>query len=62
VCSPSAVASIASTVGNDTLLVCLGDTTASAARALGLHVDGVAARPTMRALVDAIEAAFGARV
>jgi uroporphyrinogen-III synthase len=49
-------------VSNDVLVVCLGETTAAAARTLGLRVDAVAARPTMAALVDAIEAALGARV
>lgn len=61
-CSPSAATSVAPAVSNDVLVVCLGETTAAAARTLGLRVDAVAARPTMAALVDAIEAALGARV
>jgi uroporphyrinogen-III synthase len=61
-CSPSAVSSVATAVSDETLTVCLGDTTTAAARSKGLRVAGVAIRPTMAALVDAIEAAVGARV
>jgi uroporphyrinogen-III synthase/uroporphyrinogen III methyltransferase/synthase len=61
-CSPSAVASVAASVDADTLVICLGETTAEAARSRGLRVHSVAARPTMSALVETIEAALGARV
>ncbi|MBV9578579.1 MAG: uroporphyrinogen-III synthase [Chloroflexi bacterium] len=62
VCSPSAVSTTASAVTGATRLVCLGHTTADAARAHGLRVDGVAARPTMAALVDTVESCAGVRV
>jgi uroporphyrinogen-III synthase len=61
-CSPSAVRSVAQAVGDDALVVCLGETTAAAARDAALRVAGVAPRPTMAALVDAIEAIAGAAV
>ncbi len=61
-CSPSAVSAVASAVPIETVVVCLGTTTAAAARARGLRVDGVADKPTMAALVLAIESASGARV
>jgi uroporphyrinogen-III synthase len=61
-CSPSAVSAVAAAVPIETVVVCLGTTTADAARAHGLRVDGVADKPTMAALVLAIESASGARV
>ena len=45
----------------DTLIACLGLATAATARDLGLRVDAVAAETTMRALVDALAAAFDRR-
>jgi uroporphyrinogen-III synthase len=61
-CSPSAASSVAASVSAATLVVCLGGTTASAARAYGLRVDRVADQPSMAALVLAIETALAARV
>jgi uroporphyrinogen-III synthase len=60
-CSPSAVASVAPAVSLE-LVVCLGETTAAAARDAGLRVDAVAAATSMAALVDAVRASLGARV
>ena len=59
VCSPSAVRSIAATLSGDIPLVCLGETTAAAARDLGLRVDAVAARTSMESLVEAVQTAVG---
>jgi uroporphyrinogen-III synthase/uroporphyrinogen III methyltransferase/synthase len=56
-CSPSAVTSLKDSVQSWTRVVCLGETTASAARAAGLRVDRVARTTTMAALVDAVDAA-----
>jgi uroporphyrinogen-III synthase len=61
-CSPSAITSVVADVPSDTLIVCLGQTTAAAARTHGLRVDAVAERSTMTALVEAVQAAVGARV
>jgi uroporphyrinogen-III synthase len=61
-CSPSAVRSIASALGAHGRVVCLGGTTAQAARELGLQVDGVAHETSMRSLVEAIGALAGAHV
>ncbi len=58
VCSPSAVRSLASAVGAESILVCLGETTAQAARLAGLRVDAVAQRTTMAALVEAVRVAL----
>jgi len=55
-CSPSAVISVASAVQPDTRVVCLGQTTASAATAAALRVDAVARSTSMAALVDAVRA------
>jgi uroporphyrinogen-III synthase len=60
-CSPSAAVSVASAVRAE-LVVCLGSTTADAARELGLRVDGVARQTSMAALADAIQALVGARI
>jgi uroporphyrinogen III methyltransferase/synthase len=61
-CSPSAVRSLAPGLSPEVLLVCLGDSTAAAARQLNLRVDAVAARTSMESLVDAVQTALGARV
>jgi uroporphyrinogen-III synthase len=61
-CSPSAVKSVFTAVPHEMLVACLGATTADAARAHGVRVDRVADRPTMPALVAAVESALGARV
>jgi uroporphyrinogen-III synthase len=58
-CSPSAVTSVARALPAETVVVCLGETTAAAARAAGLRVDRVALSTTMVALVNAVEAALG---
>jgi uroporphyrinogen-III synthase len=58
VCSPSAVRSLASAVDAGSILVCLGETTAEAARVAGLRIDAVAQRTTMAALVEAVRAAL----
>jgi uroporphyrinogen-III synthase len=60
--SPSAVASVVAALPPQVLVVCLGQTTADAARRAGARVDGVAAHTSMPALVQAIEALSGARV
>jgi uroporphyrinogen-III synthase len=56
-CSPSAVTSVVGAVQPGTRVVCLGGTTASAAAAAGMRVDGVARSTGMAALVDAVIAA-----
>jgi uroporphyrinogen-III synthase len=65
-CSPSAVASLMGALPPAELeglaIVCLGETTAAAARAAGLRVEAVAARTSMRALVDAVSAVVRTRV
>jgi uroporphyrinogen-III synthase len=53
-CSPSAVRAVAAVPLGSARIVCLGPTTASAARAAGVHVDGVAAETSMRSLVSAV--------
>jgi uroporphyrinogen III methyltransferase / synthase len=63
-CSPSAVKSVVSALRDASphvALVCLGETTAQAARDLGLRVDGVAKNTTMPGLVRAVEAVLLAR-
>jgi uroporphyrinogen-III synthase len=61
-CSPSAVASLLPALSEQQpVLVCLGETTADAARQAGLRVDGVADKTTMASLVGAVSAAFDAR-
>ena len=62
VCSPSAVRSIAATLSGDIPLVCLGETTAAAARDMDLRVDAIAARTSMESLVDAVQRAVGVHV
>jgi uroporphyrinogen-III synthase len=61
-CSPSVVNSLVDSIGitamQQSALICLGDTTADAARASGLRVDGVATRTSMPALVEAVRAAL----
>lgn len=54
VCSPSAVTSLAPAVTTERL-VCLGRTTAAAARAASLRVDAVAESTSMSALVTAVQ-------
>ena len=54
VCSPSAVRSVAPALSSKVLLVCLGETTASAARDMHLRVDAVAERTSMESLVEAV--------
>jgi uroporphyrinogen-III synthase len=61
-CSPSAVNAVAEAVSAATLVVCLGETTAEAARAHRLRVDSIADRPTMAALVAAIHTTVVAHV
>lgn len=61
-CSPSAVASVAQAVPPNVQVVCLGQTTADAARALGLRVNAVARQTSMASLVKAIESLMEARV
>lgn len=62
VCSPSALRSLAEALTPDVALVCLGETTAEAARELRLRVHAVAARTTMESLVDGVrEATFEVR-
>jgi uroporphyrinogen-III synthase len=60
VCSPSAVRSLAPAIDARPILVCLGETTAEAARLAGLRVDSVAQRTTMAALVEAVKVALAA--
>jgi uroporphyrinogen-III synthase len=64
-CSPSAINSLLAGVGRETLLttklICLGETTAEAARQVGLRVDGMAEKTTMASLVDAVLAVLEAR-
>jgi uroporphyrinogen-III synthase len=64
VCSPSAVDSLLCAIGPALLaqaaLVCLGDSTAEAARQAGLRVDAVAPKTTMESLVLAVQSALGA--
>jgi len=63
VCSPSAVESLLAAVGRAALaraaVVCLGDTTAEAARRADLRVDAVAHKTTMESLVLAVRSALG---
>ena len=63
VCSPSAIASLLVALGPGALaqaaLVCLGDSTAEAARQADLHVDAVARKTTMESLVLAVRGALG---
>jgi uroporphyrinogen-III synthase len=64
VCSPSAIESLLRAVGPGPLaqaaLVCLGDSTADAARQADLRVDAVAHKTTMESLVLAVRSALGA--
>ncbi len=53
-CSPSAARSVAAAIPADTLVVCLGETTAAAAREMGLRLDAIAASTSMAALVDCV--------
>jgi uroporphyrinogen III methyltransferase/synthase len=61
-CSPSAASSVATALPADVAVVCLGETTAAAARSIGVRVDGVAAATSMPGLVDAIESLVGSGV
>ena len=56
--SPSAVEALLGRVPSAATVVCLGETTAQAARAAGLRVDRVAARTDLPSLVDAVTAAL----
>ena len=62
--SPSAVRGLVDGLGRlgvelpDKLIVCLGLTTARAARETGLHVDRVAEQTSVQSLVDAVSAAL----
>lgn len=61
-CSPSAVRSVSDVVRARSLrVVCLGDTTAEAARQAGLCVGGVARDTSMTSLVEAVQAAISRR-
>jgi uroporphyrinogen-III synthase len=64
-CSPSAVTSIVGGSGaqrlDATRVVCLGETTAAAARDAGLPVHAVAQTSTMSSLVSAVQTALGRR-
>jgi uroporphyrinogen-III synthase len=60
-CSPSAATSVAPAITNE-IVVCLGETTAAAARDAGVRVHAVAATTSMASLVDAIRASLGVRV
>ncbi len=65
VCSPSAIESLVQAIGPEPLaeaaLVCLGETTADAARGANLRVDAVADKTTMESLVLAVRGALGTR-
>jgi len=61
-CSPSAARALGSAVPSGCHVVCLGETTAAAARELGLRVDAVAQQTSMAALVDAVSASVGVRI
>ena len=61
VCSPSAARCIAAAVRNE-LVVCLGETTASGAREVGLRPTAVAERTSMASLVEAVVNLMGSRV
>jgi uroporphyrinogen III methyltransferase / synthase len=60
VCSPSAMESLLRAIGRElllkTTLICLGETTADAARQAGLRVASVAEKTTMASLVNAVVA------
>ena len=60
-CSPSAVRSLAPALkeASSVQLVCLGETTAGAARERGLRVDAVAVQTTMESLVQAVRSLRG---
>jgi uroporphyrinogen-III synthase len=57
--SPSAVQALVSHLSSGPAIVCLGATTAEAARAAGLHVDRVAERTDLPSLVEAVAAVLG---
>lgn len=57
-CSPSAVRSVATAVPVNCRVVCLGETTATAAREMGVYPDAVASQTSMPALVAAVVAAL----
>lgn len=63
VCSPSAIESLLRAIGPGPLaqaaLVCLGETTAEAARQANLRVDAVALKTTMESLVLAVRSTLG---
>lgn len=58
-CSPSAAHSVAQAITPRMAVVCLGETTATAAREAGVRVDAVARITTMAALVDAVRLVLG---
>ena len=66
--SPSAVRGLVDGLGSEAeswlqrpAIVCIGETTAEAARLVGLHVDGVADRTSLASLVEAVARALAAR-
>lgn len=65
-CSPSAVDAIVRALGTQPLrqprIVCLGQTTATAAREHGLRIDAVAQHTSMSSLVSAVTEALGVAV
>jgi len=61
-CSPSAAASVAPAIAPHLRVVCLGGTTAEAARALHVRVDAVARQTSMPSLVQAVESLTDVRV
>ncbi|MCA1646716.1 MAG: uroporphyrinogen-III synthase [Chloroflexi bacterium] len=64
VCSPSAIDSLLRAVGpvrlRQAAVVCLGDSTAEAARCASMRVDAVAPKTTMESLVAAVHTVLGA--
>ena len=58
-CSPSAVRSVATAITPRMAVVCIGQTTAAAARAAGLRVDAVAGTTAMTSMVDAVRLVLG---
>ena len=56
------MSAVAKALAPEIRVACIGETTATAARAAGLRVDAVAAETSMAALVSAIEGLLGARV
>jgi uroporphyrinogen-III synthase len=61
-CSPSAAASALDAIPVETMVVCLGETTAAAVRSRGRAVNAVATLTTMSAVVEAVVAIKGVGV